>query len=31
MHFKHPVTGKETSEAKRNATLKLKPSQYKPG
>ncbi len=31
MHFKHPVTGKETSEAKRNATLKLIPSMYKPG
>jgi hypothetical protein len=31
MHFKHPVTGKETSEAKRNATLKLTPSRYKPG
>ncbi len=29
MHFKHPVTGKETSEAKRNATLKLAPSRYK--
>lgn len=29
MHFKHPVTGKETSENKRNSTLKLKPSQYK--
>jgi len=31
MHFKHPVTGKETTEAKRNATLKLTPSRYKPG
>jgi hypothetical protein len=31
MHFNHPVTGKETSEAKRNARLKLKPSRYKPG
>jgi hypothetical protein len=29
-HFKHPVTGKETSEAKRNATLKLKPNRYRP-
>ena len=28
-HFKHPVTGKETSEAKRNAALKLKPSLFK--
>jgi len=28
-HFKHPVTGKPTSEAKRNATLKLKPNKYK--
>jgi hypothetical protein len=24
-HFKHPVTGKETSEARRNSILKLKP------
>ncbi len=30
MHFKHPVTGKATSEAKRNASLKLKRSQYQP-
>jgi hypothetical protein len=29
-HYKHPVTGKVTSEAKRNAALKLKPSRYKP-
>ena len=29
IHFKHPVTRKETSEAKRNATLKLTPSRYK--
>jgi hypothetical protein len=28
-HFKHPVTGKATSEVKRNAALKLKPSQFK--
>jgi hypothetical protein len=28
-HYKHPVTGKETSEAKRNVTLKLKPSRFK--
>ena len=28
-HYKHPVTGKETSEAKRNATLNLKPSRFK--
>jgi hypothetical protein len=28
-HYKHPVTGKETSEAKRNATLKLKPNRFK--
>jgi hypothetical protein len=27
-HFKHPVTGKPTTEAKRNATLKLKPNKY---
>jgi hypothetical protein len=27
-HYKHPVTGKETSEPKRNASLKLKPSPY---
>jgi len=29
-HYRHPVTGKETSEAKRNAALKLKPSMFKP-
>ena len=29
-HFKHPVTGKETSEAKRNSTLKLKPNRFRP-
>ncbi len=29
-HFVHPVTGKPTSEAKRNAKLKLKPSHFKP-
>jgi hypothetical protein len=29
-HFKHPVTGKATSEAKRNAALKLNPSKFKP-
>ncbi len=28
-HFVHPVTGKPTSEAKRNAKLKLKPSPFK--
>jgi hypothetical protein len=28
-HFKHPVTGKPTTEAKRNAKLKLKPSPFK--
>jgi hypothetical protein len=28
-HYKHPVTGKETSEAKRNAMLKLKPNIFK--
>jgi hypothetical protein len=28
-HFKHPVTGKDTSEAKRNASLKLKPNRFK--
>jgi hypothetical protein len=28
-HFVHPVTGKPTSEAKRNATLKLKPNPFK--
>lgn len=30
-HFVHPVTGKPTSEAVRNAKLKLKPSSFKPG
>jgi hypothetical protein len=28
-HYKHPVTGKETSEGRRNATLKLKPNIFK--
>ena len=28
-HYVHPVTGKPTSEAKRNARLKLKPSPFK--
>jgi len=28
MHFKHPVTGQVTSEAKRNAALKLQPNRY---
>jgi hypothetical protein len=28
-HYKHPVTGKKTSETKRNATLKLKPNIFK--
>jgi len=30
MHFKHPVTGKETSEVKRNAKLSLKPNRFRP-
>jgi hypothetical protein len=30
MHFVHPVTGKPTSEAERNAKLKLQPSPFKP-
>ncbi len=30
MHFKHPVTGKETQERAYNATLKLQPSPFKP-
>lgn len=29
LHFVHPVTGKPSTEAKRNATLKLKPSKFK--
>jgi hypothetical protein len=29
-HFKHPVTDKETSEAKRNANLKLNPNKFRP-
>ncbi len=29
-HFKHPVTGKQTSEAKLNATLILKPNRFRP-
>jgi hypothetical protein len=29
-HYKHPVTGKATSEAKRNAALNLKPNKYVP-
>lgn len=29
-HFKHPVTGKETSEAAYNAKLKLKPNRFRP-
>jgi hypothetical protein len=28
-HYRHPVTGRETSEAKRNAALKLRPSPFK--
>jgi hypothetical protein len=28
-HFRHPVTGRATSEGKRNAALKLKPSRYR--
>jgi hypothetical protein len=28
-HYRHPVTGKATSEARRNAALKLKPSPFK--
>jgi len=27
-HFKHPVTGKETSEARRNSTLKPRPNRF---
>jgi hypothetical protein len=27
-HFKHPVTGKETSEARRNASLKFVPNRF---
>jgi hypothetical protein len=30
MHFKHPVTGKVTSESRRNAKLKLKPNRFRP-
>ena len=29
-HFKHPVTGKVTSEVERNAKLKLKPNRFRP-
>jgi len=29
-HFKHPVTGKTTSEAEYNAGLKLKPNRFRP-
>jgi hypothetical protein len=29
-HYKHPVTGKETSEGRRNAALKLNPGIFKP-
>lgn len=29
-HFLHPVTGKPTSEARRNSNLELKPSPFKP-
>jgi len=29
IHFEHPVTGKPSTEAKRNAALKLKPNMYK--
>ena len=29
-HFKHPVTGKATSEAEYNAGLKLKPNRFRP-
>lgn len=29
-HFRHPVTGKETSEAAYNASLNLKPSRFRP-
>jgi hypothetical protein len=28
-HFKHPVTGKPTTEARRNAALKLQPNKFK--
>jgi hypothetical protein len=30
IHFVHPVTGKPTSEAARNAKLNLKPNPFKP-
>ncbi len=29
-HFRHPVTGQETSETKRNAALKFKPNRFSP-
>jgi hypothetical protein len=29
-HFKHPVTGKPSTEAKRNTNLKLKPNRFRP-
>ena len=29
-HFKHPVTGKITSEAEHNTGLKLKPNRFRP-
>ena len=29
-HFKHPVTGKPTTEARRNAKLKLTPNRFRP-
>jgi hypothetical protein len=29
-HFKHPVTGKTTSEAEYNSRLKLKPNRFRP-
>lgn len=30
MHFVHPVTGKPSTEARRNAALKLGPNKYRP-
>jgi hypothetical protein len=29
-HFKHPVTGKVTTEAEYNSKLKLKPNRFRP-
>ena len=30
LHFVHPVTGNPSTEARRNATLKLAPNKYRP-